>query len=140
MGDMEKRLDLQHDVTTDFVEKETLRTTIWDRGLLLFSTILFVIMLILVLLQVFTRYVTAYVGISFPWTEEFASYLLTITTFLGGPLPLPEGARCHHHPGSAIPWRRGGCWRPSAISWFLFSILCMQRVMMMRTWRSPLEP
>ena len=138
---MEKQLDIPHDVKPDFVEKETLRTTIWDRGLLLFSTILFVIMLILVLLQVFTRYVTAYVGISFPWTEEFASYLLTITTFLGGAIAL---ARKEHVAITTLvqqfPWRLR--WVLETISHFLvfyFLILCIRgsRVMMMRTWRSP---
>lgn len=138
---MEKQPGIRCDAKPDFLENESLRITLWDRGLIVFSTVLFVIMLALVLLQVVTRYITAYVGISFPWTEEIASYLLTITTFLGGAIAI---ARKEHVTITTLveqfPWRLR--WVLDTLSHFFilyFVILCIRgsRVMMLRTWRSP---
>ncbi|NLN16367.1 MAG: TRAP transporter small permease [Firmicutes bacterium] len=138
---MEKQPGIHHDAELGVLEKETLSTTVLDRVLIIVSTILFVIMLALVLLQVFTRYITAYVGISFPWTEEFAGYLLTITTFLGGAIAL---ARREHvtitTAVARLPLRLR--WILDTISHlliFYFLLLCIRgsRVMMGRTWRSP---
>jgi len=47
----------------------------------------FVVMVLVVLLQVFVRYV---MRISVPWTEELARYLLILITFAGGALAIRD--------------------------------------------------
>jgi len=63
--------------------KTELRQTSFDKLLLLIASVIFCIVVFLVILQVFTRYVTVYIGVSFPWTEEVARYLLIVVVFLG---------------------------------------------------------
>jgi TRAP-type C4-dicarboxylate transport system permease small subunit len=63
--------------------KTELKQTAFDRILLLAASIIFCVVAFLVILQVFTRYVTVYIGVSFPWTEEVARYLLIVVVFLG---------------------------------------------------------
>ena len=69
---------------TDSTEIKTeLKQTSFDKLLLLVTSVIFCIVTFLVILQVFTRYVTVYIGVSFPWTEEVARYLLIVVVFLG---------------------------------------------------------
>jgi len=51
------------------------------------NTLLFIVMVSLVLLQIFVRYV---VHISLPWTEEFARFLLICITFIGAALAVRD--------------------------------------------------
>lgn len=67
-----------------------LKETAFDRVLLLVSSIGFCLVVLFVILQVLIRYVTVYVGLSLPWTEEAARYLLILFVFFG----------------SAVAWRK----------------------------------
>jgi len=49
------------------------------------NTLAFIVMVVIVLLQIFARYV---IHISIPWTEELARYLLILITFIGGALAI----------------------------------------------------
>jgi len=51
------------------------------------NTLAFIVMVILVLLQIFVRFV---LHISVPWTEEFARYFLILITFTGGALAVRD--------------------------------------------------
>jgi len=51
------------------------------------STLAFIVMVIVVLLQIFARYV---IRVSIPWTEELARYLLILITFIGGALAIRD--------------------------------------------------
>jgi len=67
-----------------------LKETIFDRALLLVSSIAFCLVVLFVIAQVLIRFVTVHIGFSMPWTEEAARYLLIFFVFFG----------------SAIAWRK----------------------------------
>ncbi|MBS3977867.1 MAG: TRAP transporter small permease [Syntrophomonadaceae bacterium] len=67
-----------------------LKETAFDRVLLLVSSVIFCFVVLFVIMQVLIRYVTVHVGLSLPWTEEAARYLLIFFVFFG----------------SAVAWRK----------------------------------
>lgn len=60
-----------------------LKDTVFDRAILLISSIAFCVVLLFVFIQVLIRFVTVYLGFSLPWTEEAARYVMIFFTFLG---------------------------------------------------------